>query len=299
MFLFQPIAKPFLKWAGGKTQLIENIKKKLPKSFFKEEFTFVEPFVGSGAILFWMLNNFPNVKNVVINDINKDLIGIYNTIKNNSLELINVLEKLQNDFYSLNKEEQKREYFNQKREYFNSKQENEINQSALFIFLNKTCFNGLYRVNRKGEFNVPMGSYTKPLICDKENILAVSEVLKSVQILCGDFEQTLSFAEKNTLFYFDPPYKPLSKTSNFNAYSEYNFDDTEQIRLRDFCKKLDQLGYYWILSNSDMKNMDKNDNFFDDLYSDFQIQRINAKRSINSKGNKRGNITELLIYNNI
>jgi len=170
-------------------------------------------------------------------------------------------------------------------------------QSALFIFLNRTCFNGLYRVNSKNEFNVPIGSYKHPMICDKENILAVSKALQKVEIICGDFEQTIQYADGNTLFYFDPPYKPLSETSNFNAYAKDNFDDNEQIRLRDFCQKLDNLNYYWILSNSDVKGKDENNHFFDELYANFEIKRVLAKRNINANPEKRGVLNELLITN--
>jgi DNA adenine methylase len=156
----------------------------------------------------------------------------------------------------------------------------------------------LYRVNSKNLYNVPMGGYKKPTICDKENILAVSEALQKVEILCGDFENTLNSANKNSLFYFDPPYKPLSETSSFNTYTKDCFDDAEQIRLKDFCTKLDILNYNWILSNSDLKGKDENDNFFDDLYSDFTISRVDARRSINANPEKRGLLKELLITNN-
>nr|WP_311460269.1 DNA adenine methylase [uncultured Capnocytophaga sp.] len=292
------IAKPFLKWAGGKTQLIEEIKNNLPEIVFREPFTYIEPFVGSGAVLFWLLNHFPNMKKAVINDINKELIDTYDTIANSPKELISVLEDLQNKYYALeNNEEAKKIFYYEKRTLFNTKNEEKLIQSALFIFLNRTCFNGLYRVNRKNEFNVPIGSYKRPLICDKENILAVSKVLQKVEIMCGDFEQTINYTENNTLFYFDPPYKPLSETSNFNAYAKDNFDDKEQIRLRDFCNKLNELNYYWILSNSDVKGKDKNNHFFDELYADFEIKRVLAKRSINANPEKRGVLNELLITN--
>ncbi len=167
----------------------------------------------------------------------------------------------------------------------------------MFIFLNRTCFNGLYRVNRKNEFNVPMGSYRNPTICDKENIIAVNNALQKVEILSGDFEQTFDFAKENSLFYFDPPYKPLSETSSFNSYAKDDFNDSEQIRLRDFCEKLDKENYSWVLSNSDVKGKDHTDNFFDDLYADFKIERVDAKRSINANPEKRGMLKELLITN--
>lgn len=293
------IAKPFLKWAGGKTQLINDIERTLPTNITQTNFTYIEPFVGSGAVLFWTLNNFPKLKKAVINDINEELINTYRTIADRPKELISTLQILQNEYHALEgNEENKKLYYYQKRELFNSRKEEQSGQAALFIFLNRTCFNGLYRVNRKNEYNVPMGGYKKPTICDKENILAVSEALQKVEILCGDFEQTLDFAQQNTLFYFDPPYKPLSETSSFNSYAKDEFNDSEQIRLKDFCSKLDGLNHTWILSNSDVKGKDENDNFFDDLYADFSISRVNAKRSINANPEKRGLLTELLITNN-
>lgn len=292
------IAKPFLKWAGGKTQLINDIERTLPTEITNKKFTYIEPFVGSGAVLFWMLNNFPELEKAVINDINEDLINTYKTIATNPKELISILEILQNEFHNLEgSEENKKLYYYNKRELYNTRKEEQIGQAALFIFLNRTCFNGLYRVNSKNLFNVPMGSYKKPTICDKENIMAVSNVLQKVEILNGDFEQTLSYATSNSLFYFDPPYKPLSVTSSFNSYAKDEFNDIEQIRLKDFCSKLDSLNYTWILSNSDVKGKNENDNFFDDLYSDFNIQRVDARRNINAKSDKRGKLTELLITN--
>lgn len=292
------IAKPFLKWAGGKTQLINDIEKALPKDIFNDKFTYIEPFVGSGAVLFWMLNNFPNLEKAVINDINEDLISTYKTIASRPTELISILEILQNEFHDLEgSEDNKKLYYYQKRELYNTRKEEQSGQAALFIFLNRTCFNGLYRVNSKNLYNVPMGGYKKPTICDKENILAVSQALQKVEILCGDFEQTLDFATNNSFFYFDPPYKPLSETSSFNSYAKDDFNDNEQIRLRDFCNKLDMLNHTWILSNSDVKGKDINDNFFDDLYSAFNIQRVDARRSINANPEKRGSLKELLITN--
>ncbi|MCS6823683.1 MAG: DNA adenine methylase [Cytophagaceae bacterium] len=294
------IAKPFLKWAGGKTQLINHIEQALPKDISKNKFTYIEPFVGSGAVLFWMLNKFQNLQKAIINDINEDLINTYKIIAAKPKELISILEVLQSEFHALEgKDEAKKEYYYSKRELYNKRKEEPTGQAALFIFLNRTCFNGLYRVNRKNEFNVPIGSYKKPTICDKENILTVSKALQKVEILCGDFEETLKYADENTLFYFDPPYKPLSETSSFNSYSKDEFNDAEQIRLRDFCKKLDLLGHKWILSNSDVKGKDENDNFFDELYAAFHIQRVDARRIINAHPEKRGALKELLITNQV
>ena len=287
--------KPFLKWAGGKTQLISEIEKNLPDLTID---TYIEPFVGSGAVLFWMLEEFTQLEKAVVNDINEDLINTYKTIQSAPKELISILEILQNEYHSLEKSDDKKKgYYYTKRELFNNRRQSQTEHSALFIFLNRTCFNGLYRVNRKNEFNVPMGSYKKPTICDKSNLLAVSEALQKVELLCGDFEQTVNYASPNTLFYFDPPYKPLSETSSFNSYAKDEFDDNEQIRLKKFCEKLDSLGHNWILSNSDVKGKNAEDNFFDDLYADFTIKRVDAKRSINANPEKRGFLKELLITN--
>jgi len=288
-------AKPFLKWAGGKTQLIPTIEKFLPYELFSDKFTYVEPFVGSGAVLFWMLNNFPKMEKAVINDINSDLVNVYKTIRSSPKDLISILEIFQSEFYGLqDEEEKKKEYYYQKRDSYNARNTHKTEQAALFIFLNRTCFNGLYRVNRSNLFNVPMGSYKYPMICDKQNIKAVSEVLENVEILNdGDFEKTISYANEKTFFYLDPPYKPLSTTSSFNSYAENEFGDNEQIRLRNFCVKLDAQNSKWMLSNSDIQDND----FFDALFKDFFIKRVDAKRVINSKGDKRGILSELLITN--
>ena len=291
------IAKPFLKWAGGKTQMIEQIKVGLPNSINNKKFTYIEPFVGSGAVLFWMLNNFPKLEKAIINDINEDLINTYKVIASAPKELISVLETFQNEYHSFLNDEKKKEYFYDKRKIYNARNENNTHQAALFIFLNRTCFNGLYRVNKNNEFNVPIGSYKKPTICDGNNILAVSEALQKVEILSGDYEQTLDYASKNSFFYFDPPYKPLSNTSSFNSYAKDEFNDAEQIRLRDFCTRLEKEGHKWMLSNSDVKGKNPEDNFFDELYEKFKIERVKAKRIINANSAKRGALNELLITN--
>ena len=291
-------AKPFLKWAGGKTQLINEIEKSLPSELANTKFTYIEPFVGSGAILFWMINKFPRMEKAVINDINEDLINTYKTIASKPKELISILQTFQKEYHFLeNKDEEKKQYYYLKRELYNLRNTEKSTQAALFIFLNRACFNGLYRVNKNNGFNVPMGSYNKPTICDEQNILAVSDVLQKVEILSGDFEQTVKYTEKNTFFYFDPPYKPLSETSSFNSYAKDVFNDNEQIRLKNFCLKLENEGHKWILSNSDVKGKNSTDDFFDNLYSDFFITRVKAKRSINANPEKRGELNELLITN--
>lgn len=294
----QKMAKPFLKWAGGKTQMITYFENLLPKELKTKPFTYVEPFVGSGAILFWMLNNFPNMEKVIINDINEDLINTYKVIASHPKELISALQTLQNEYHALEEnEEQKKLYYYQKRDTYNTRKENLVVQAALFIFINRTCFNGLYRVNKNNLYNVPMGRYKKPTICDTQNIISVSNALQKVEIYSGDFECMLDKTFSNAFFYLDPPYKPLSNTSSFNSYAQYEFNDNEQIRLRNFCFKLESLGHKWVLSNSDVKSKNPQDDFFDDLYKDFAIKRVKAKRSINANPEKRGELNELLISN--
>ena len=291
-------AKPFIKWAGGKTQLLSEIESLIPLEFKLSSFTYIEPFVGGGAFLFWLLQRFPQIESAIINDINSDLINSYKIIKKNVDELISVLKELETEYHVLADNQIKRkEYYYSKRDLFNKRISDDITQAALFIFLNKTCFNGLYRVNAKNEFNVPIGSYNKPLICDENNLRAVNKLLERVTILNEDFEQTLKYANGNALFYLDPPYKPLSETSSFNSYTEFNFNDNEQKRLAKFCEKVDALGFLWILSNSDVKGKNPDDNFFDDLYKNFIIKRVYARRSINANPLKRGELTELLITN--
>lgn len=293
------IAKPFLKWAGGKTQLIEQIKEQLPDTIKIDKFTYIEPFVGSGAVLFWMLEEYPNLEKAIINDINEDLTNAYLTIKHNVKELIDILKVWEVEYHRLAEDQEaKKEYYYDKRTLFNARTSDQVTQSAIFIFLNRTCFNGLFRVNRKNEFNVPIGSYKKPQICNEENLLVVSEVLQKVEILNGDFSETISHISENTFFYFDPPYKPLSETSSFNSYAKDEFNDDEQIRLKEFCDLLDSQSHKWILSNSDVKGKDINNNFFDDLYYGYNIKRVNARRRINANPSKRGTLKELLITNN-
>jgi DNA adenine methylase len=288
--------RPFIKWAGGKTQLLDEIRKRYPDEINK----YCEPFVGGGAVLFNVLANFkPN--EILINDINAELINTYTQVRNNVDKLIETLSIMHEDFCSKDYDERKSTYFIQ-REWFNTlktnnKQNADLEKAALFIFLNKTCFNGLYRVNGNGLFNVPMGKYKNPLICDSENLRHISKLLKNVQIRCENYNKCLDFIDDNTFVYIDPPYRPLSTTSSFNSYSENHFGDEQQIELRDFVDKISAKNAKIILSNSDPKNTDENDDFFDNLYSNYNIFRIPAKRMINSKGAGRGNITELLISN--
>lgn len=289
-------AKPFVKWVGGKTQLLEEVKKSLPADMhMRNELIYIEPFVGGGAVLFWILQTYPNIKRAIINDINAELICTYRIIQNNANELIHLLNIIQDQYISLNSEERKI-YFLEKRKLFNSKKCSDVELAALFIFLNRTCFNGLYRVNSKGEFNVPHGRYTNPKICDKENLIAVSQLLQRVEILCGDFEQTEIYAGENSIFYLDPPYKPLSKTSSFTSYTKDGFNDVEQVRLRDFCTRISQQKTHFIASNSDPIES-SGVSFFERIYRQFKIRRVFATRLINADSEKRGLISEIMISN--
>ncbi|MDD7319448.1 MAG: DNA adenine methylase [Prevotellaceae bacterium] len=291
--------KPFLKWAGGKGQLLEEIANLYP--FEKFSITkYCEPFVGGGAVLFDILNKY-YLDEIFISDINQELINTYIVIRDSVEKLIYLLATMQNEFIPLDKDRRKK-YYLEKREQFNNLIISESNsvcieKAALMIFLNKTCFNGLYRVNKKGLFNVPMGSYKKPLICDEANLRAISKMLTNVSINCGDYRESQNFIDENTFVYFDPPYRPISSTSNFTSYSENAFDDCEQKKLAEYVQELDKLGAKIILSNSDPKNSNPDDDFFDVLYSSFNIKRVEAKRMINSKANARGLIKELLISN--
>ena len=290
-------AKPFVKWAGGKTQLLEEICKSLPKDLCaREKIVYVEPFVGGGAVLFWMLQKYPNIEKAIINDINKELICTYRIIKNNVRDLIVLLDSIQSAYLS-KKTDDRKLYFLEKRKQYNSKNKSDIETAALFIFLNKTCFNGLYRVNSKGEFNVPHGKYLNPKICDKDNLLAVSRALQNVDILCGDFENTEKYAGLNADFYIDPPYKPITETSSFTSYKKNGFGDVEQFRLRDFCVRIACQKTQFVASNSDPQERKTGLPFFDELYNQFNIKRVKASRMINANPNNRGSVSEIMISN--
>lgn len=290
-------ARPFIKWVGGKTQLLDEVGKSLPRDFdTRQHITYVEPFVGGGAVMFWILQTYPNIERAVINDINPELICTYRVIKEEAESLIAELQRIQSEYISLFPESRK-DYFMKKRALFNTKQINSVETAALFIFLNRTCFNGLYRVNSKGAFNVPHGKYANPRICDVENIRAASNVLQKVEILCGDFAQTGDYAGPNTLYYFDPPYKPITDTSSFTSYAKGGFDDAEQIRLRDFCNRISEAGSMFVASNSDPKGVNSEENFFDTIYNHFIIKRVSAVRMINSNASGRGAVSELMISN--
>lgn len=291
-------AKPFVKWAGGKGQLLGQLDALLPKGFAQREgLVYVEPFVGGGAMLFHMLSKYPNIIHAVINDLNADLVSCYRTIKERPEELISALRKMNDEYQQCESEDSRKDMYLAKRERYNSHKADVVETAALFVFLNRTCFNGLYRVNSKGGYNVPFGKAANPLICDEDTIRADSKMLKKVEILCGDFEAVVGRVHGKSFFYFDPPYRPLTQTAAFTAYSKDGFGDEQQKRLAEFCRRLDKDGHQWLLSNSDPHNADPEDDFFDNLYAGFDIKRVHASRMINSKADGRGKITELAIRN--
>ena len=290
--------KPFVKWVGGKGQLVAQLEKHIPANAEKVLTKYAEPFVGGGALLFNILSKY-NFEEIYIGDINKELINAYNVVKNNVKELITKLAKMQQTFIPLD-EDGRKNYYYDTRDKFNSLILNEntaIEKASLFIFLNKTCFNGLYRVNKKGQFNVPMGAYKNPTICDEKNLINVSEALQNVKIACADYSLSKDFIDKDTFVYLDPPYRPVSKTASFTAYNADCFDDNEQIRLAKFIDEINLSGAKIMLSNSDPQNVNSEDTFFEELYKAYTINKVEATRAINSKGDSRGKIKELLICN--
>lgn len=295
-------AKPFIKWAGGKGQLLSQLDEHLPQQLDGRPFTYIEPFVGGGAMLFHMLKKHPEIRKVVINDINTYLVTAYKVIKERPKELIERLSYLERQYFALYSEEAKKEFYLGARELFNKERLNEIDRTKYLIFLNRTCFNGLYRENAKGKFNVPFGRNLHPTICNEETILADSEILNrtDVTILNGDFSETVYHLDDNGMnfVYFDPPYRPLNATSSFNSYVKEEFNDEEQKRLGNFAKEIDgRLGVYWMISNSDCSAKNPDDLFFENMYGDYHINRVYASRAINADPAKRGKLTELVICN--
>ena len=286
--------KPFIKWAGGKSQLLEEIRKKYPSKIER----YCEPFVGGGAVLFDVLANF-HPKEILINDINPELTNVYTQVRDNIENVICLLSDIQNTFWDTDPINRKEFFYNQRNRFNKLIEEKATTEekAALFIFLNKTCFNGLYRVNNKGLYNVPMGSYKKPLICDSDNLRIISNLLQKTMINCGDYSECSDFIDANTFVYIDPPYRPLNETSSFTSYAKNEFGDKQQIQLGHFIEEMSNKGAKIVASNSDPKNTDKEDNFFDEIYKKFFINRVVATRMINSNSKGRGLIKELLICN--
>ena len=291
--------KPFVNWAGGKNSLIPQITKYYPfelKNGFIERY--IEPFVGGGAVLIDILQKY-EIKEAYAFDINIDLINCYNVIKNNVEELINELDKKEKNFIALNDEERQNYFYDIRAEYNSYKLNDklDVKRASEFIFLNRTCFNGVYRVNKDGKFNVPCGKYKNPTICDSNNLRNLSELIKNVIFEYGDYRKSEKYVNNNTFVYFDPPYRPLSATSGFTSYTKEDFNDDNQKELANYFYKLDLKNAKLMLSNSNPKNVNKDDNFFENIYKGFVINEVSAKRMINSNAKGRGEISELLITN--
>ena len=295
------MARPFLKWAGGKRQLISEIEARLPSNI-DECSSYVEPFIGGGAVLFHLLES-RRFDEVHISDLNPELVLCYRTLQDDADEVIKHLSKMIESYPS--EQEDRKESYYAIREDWNSdvgkipslSKTRMAKRTAQTLFLNKTCFNGLFRVNRKGEFNVPIGSYVNPSFPSSEDLLEVQKALQGITIHEAPFEECESWVSKDSFVYFDPPYRPLSDTANFVSYAKGDFNDQDQERLATLFRELDQKGAKVLLSNSDPKNTVPEDDFFDDLYSGFTIDRVEANRAINSNPDRRGAITELLIRN--
>lgn len=298
-------AKPFLKWAGGKGQLLSKFKELYPQQLIDKKIkNYYEPFLGSGAVFFDIAQNY-TIENAFLYDINEELVLAYNVVKQDAAKLIDFLYRYQKTYSRLGKKK-KDEYFYEQRANYNLQRfnidydkysEQWISRAAQLIFLNRTCFNGLYRVNSKGEFNTPVGRYDNPAICDEYNLLGVSKILERATIKKADFKQVKKDLKPNSFVYFDPPYRPISKTASFTAYSKNDFTDKEQKELSILFAHIHSKGGYAMLSNSDPKNNNPADNFFDELYKNFNVQRISSKRMINANASKRGSINEIVVTN--
>jgi len=292
-------AKPFLKWAGGKGQLLSQLATHLPQQISDEPFTYIEPFVGGGAMLFYMLQHYGSIRKVVINDVNEDLILTYLIIKDDVEALIAKLGKLEKEYLAIANQDGRSQFFYEVRERYNQHVGDSIARASQLLFLNKTCFNGLFRVNRRGLFNVPFGKYSNPTICNATVLRADSNLLQSAQVeICqGDYAQTIQHIDGLTFVYLDPPYRPLDTTSSFTAYAKGDFNDDDQRALAAYCHQLNDAGCFWMESNADCSAKNPEDTFFEKLYKDFRIERVYASRFINANPEKRGKLTELLIKN--
>ncbi len=274
--------KPFVKWVGGKRQLLKQFRDMglyPPELFDAKKGSYFEPFVGGGAVFFDLLP-----RKAYLSDLNLELVTTYNVIKNDVENLIKSLKKHKID----------KEYFLKIRAK-NPTALSDLQVASRFIYLNRTCFNGMYRVNQSGGFNVPFGYNSKPLICDEENLRKVSKVLKNVQIKHQDYKAVLKKAKKGDFIYFDPPYYPLSETSSFTSYTAGGFGEKEQVELRDTFLELHKRGCFVMLSNSDAL-------FINKIYSELKnegikIHKVVAGRAINSDASGRGKITEVLVTN--
>jgi DNA adenine methylase len=301
----QTKVKPFIKWAGGKTQLLKTFQSFYPKQLKEHKIrNYYEPFLGSGAVFFDVVQQF-NIRNAFLYDLNQDLILTYKVIQQNVSGLLDFLFQYQKFYDNCPKGERAELYYkeraahNEQRPFIDYKHfsKTHLSRAAQFVFLNKTCFNGLYRTNSKGNFNSPFGYDADRRIYNEENVLNASKLLGIAEIRAADFGEVMKDLKESSFVYFDPPYRPISETESFNAYQSKGFDDAEQVRLASVFKALHRKGAKLMLSNSDPKNKNAKDHFFEKLYSGFNIFRVNARRTINSKAARRGTIKEILVTN--
>ena len=289
-------ARPFLKWAGGKSQLLPEIRRVYPEGLGATITRYAEPFLGGGAVLLDILSTY-RLEAVYASDTNGELINAYCCVRDRLEELLERLHRLEEDYLSLDSQARKDFYYRIRAQFNEGERGNkeDAERAALLLFLNRTCFNGLYRVNARGEFNVPAGAYKNPTICDEDNLRRVSGLLQGVELVCAPYTQVEEFADERTFLYADPPYRPLNQTSSFTAYTKNSFGDQEQRELAAFLKELARRGVKVAASNSDPHNTDPQDNFFDELYAGCTLRRIAASRMINSDAAARGKVSELLI----
>lgn len=288
--------RPFLKWAGGKSQLLPEIRKIYPEGLGDTVTRYAEPFLGGGAVLLDILSTY-RLEAVYASDTNGELINAYCCVRDRLEELLERLHRMEAEYLPLDTQARK-DFYYQVREQFNGGRQSgpvDGERAALLLFLNRTCFNGLYRVNARGEFNVPMGAYKNPAICDEDNLRRVSGLLQGVELVCAPYTQAGGFADGRTFLYADPPYRPLNQTSSFTAYTQNAFGDEQQRELAFFLRELAGRGVRVAASNSDPHNTDPQDDFFDELYAGCTIRRIAASRMINSDAAARGKVSELLI----
>ncbi len=300
-----PTARPFLKWAGGKAQLLDAFTRRVPQGLHEGTLPiFVEPFMGGGAVYFHF-NSIFRFRECHIFDINEELVLAYSVVKNDVRGLIDYLAGISDGYLSKSDAGRKdfyyamRDTFNRTKGAVNFRQYSEdwIERAGQFIFLNRTCFNGLYRVNSRGGFNVPFGRYQNPTILHEDVLRADAELLRNTTIHLGDFMQSEPYISEETFVYFDPPYRPLNRTSSFTQYAKEGFTDEEQRRLAAYYARCNARGARLMLSNSDPKNVDPDDEFFDDLYAGYHIDRVPARRMINCDGTGRGEICEIIVTN--
>ena len=265
---------PIVKWVGGKRQLMFELIKNMPKTYNR----YFEPFIGGGALFFEL-----QPENGYISDLNEELINLYSVVRDNVYALID----------DLRKHDVSKEYFikirnlDRTNKYTNL---SDVEKASRFIYLNRTCFNGMYRVNSLGQFNVPFGNYKNPRIVDTENLINCSKLLQKTEMLCSDFTEILNKVKKGDFVYLDPPYVPLNETSSFTSYTKDGFDIDMQFKLRDVCNELDTMGVMFMLSNSDTE-------LVNEMYSNYAIKKVYASRAINANANGRGKITEVLVRN--